>query len=187
MTTPTDDLLGRARAGDRAALDALLEPHREQVRRLAAVLGSDDASADDVVQETLRLACADLARFDGRARLSTWLCGIALNLVRRARRDRDRHAVPSDPATFDARATRRGVLTSVIRRELAERLDDAVARLPNTLREAFVLHHVAGLDYDEVGRLLEVAPGTASVRAHRARGLLRSALGPSLGPEWLST
>ena len=42
------ELLARARAGDRAALDALLEPRREQVRRLAAALGGDETAADAV-------------------------------------------------------------------------------------------------------------------------------------------
>lgn len=179
------ELLARARAGDRAALDALLEPERERVRALAAALGGDETSAEDVTQETFRLACLELPRFEGQSRLSTWLCGIALNLVRRGRRDRARHATPTDPACFDARAARRGVLTSVIRRELVDRLDDAIGRLPVVLREAFVLHHLGGLEFEEVGRLLDVAPGTARVRAHRARGLLREALGPALDPGWL--
>ncbi len=181
------ELLARARAGDRAALDALLEPRREQVRRLAAALGGDETAADDVVQETFRIACAELQRFDGRSRASTWLCGIALNLVRRGKRDQARHALPTDPTTFDARAVRRGVLTSVIRRELVERLDDAIGRLPTSFREAFVLHHLGGLEWEEVGRLLEVAPGTARGRGHRARALLKSTLGPAVEHDWLGT
>jgi len=119
-------LLAQARAGGRRAFDDLIARHREHVRRFVAVMVGDDT--DDLVQEAVAAAWRDLARFEGRSSFSTWLYGIALNLCRHALRDRARHAEAVEPAAIDERPARHGVLSSILRRELVERVDFAIGR-----------------------------------------------------------
>ena len=57
-------------------------------------------------------------------------------------------------------------------------LDEAMRMLPEALREAFVLHACENLAYEEIGQILNISAGTARVRAHRARLLLRDRMGP---------
>ena len=55
-------------------------------------------------------------------------------------------------------------------------LEQAIAGLPDRARQVFVLHDVEGYRHDEIGRLLDVAPGTSKAQLHRARKLLREVL-----------
>ncbi len=177
------ELLAAARSGDRDAFSTLAEAQRDRLTRFVVVLCPEDA--DDLVAESIARAWESLDRFEGKSRFSTWLHGIALNLCRRARRDRARHAVPTEPHALDAEPTgRRGVLTSMMRRELAERLDLAIGRLPMAMREVFALRFVDAMTYDEIAEIVGVTVGTARVRAHRARSLLRGELGSVVDTMW---
>ena len=87
---------------------------------------------------------------------------------------------------LDAQPARgHGVLSSVIRHEMAERLELSVGRLPTSMREAFLLRYVDAMDYPEISSITGVSEGTARVRAFRARALLRGELGDVVDTVWL--
>ena len=112
--------------------------------------------------------------------------GIALNKCRNHLRDRKRRAAPAGEGVLDDRAAKgRGVLTSVIRHEMAEQLELSVGRLPAAMREAFLLRYVDGMDYPEIAAIIGTSEGTARVRAFRARALLREELGTVVDTVWL--
>jgi RNA polymerase sigma-70 factor (ECF subfamily) len=161
-----------------------VSPHRDALGRFAAMMVGRDA--EDIVQEAVAVAFKDAGRFEGRSKFSTWLYGIVLNLCRKQLRDRGRHAASSDPQVLEGQAARqRGVLSSVIRHEMAEQLGSAVGRLPTSMREAFVLRYVQDVDYPEIAEITGVSEGTARVRAFRARALLREELGAVVDSVWL--
>ena len=89
----TAELLARARAGDREAFAALVEPHQHEVRvHCYRMLGSLQ-DAEDVVQETLLAAWVGLAGFEGRSSIRTWLYRIATNRCLNALRAASRRPV----------------------------------------------------------------------------------------------
>ncbi len=182
----TEDLVRRARAGERAAFDALAAPERERLLRFLAGMGVDETSAEDLVQQSLQRAWEKLAQLAEPARFAAWLLAIVVRAGRshaRAGVQRERSGrLDAVPTPIDAR---RGALTSLVRREVAAELALAVDRLPVLLREAFVLHHLEGLPYPEMAELCDAEVGTLQVRAHRARALLRSQLGSLVDPRWL--
>lgn len=185
MSTESD-LLGQARAGDREAFAALTLPLEERLTRAATLL-TDASEAPDLVQEALTRAFTQLERYEGRARFSTWVYGILLNLCRQHRRKR-RPAAGAGEVLEQAPAKRgrtRGVLSSVLRRELAERMELAIGSLPEAFREAFVLHYVEGLAYAEIAGICGERAGTLRTRAHRARALLRTELGSVVDTTWV--
>ena len=159
-------------------------PHREALGRFAAMMVGREA--EDIVQETVTTAFKDVERFEGRSKFSTWLYGIALNLCRKHLRDKSRHAASASQEMMEGQPSRqRGVLSSVIRHEMAEQLGTAVGRLPTSMREAFVLRYVQEVDYPELALILGVSEGTARVRAFRARALLREELGTVVDTVWI--
>ena len=163
---------------------ALVMPHREALSRFVAMIMGREA--EDLVQDTVADAFRQIEGFENRSRFSTWIYGIALNKCRNHLRDRKRRAGTPGEGVLDAQPAKgRGVLTSVIRHEMAEQLEFSVGRLPTPMREAFLLRYVDGMEYPEVSAITGVSEGTARVRAFRARALLREELGTVVDTVWL--
>ncbi|MFJ4190482.1 sigma-70 family RNA polymerase sigma factor [Kitasatospora sp. NPDC089509] len=94
----TDDLLERARSGDREAFAALVEPHRGELQlHCYRMLGSLQ-DAEDTLQEVLLAAWIGLAGFEARSSVRTWLHRIATNRCLNALRTTRRRPVPAQPA-----------------------------------------------------------------------------------------
>ena len=182
MSDLSSKFVERALAGDSSAFDELVVLHRPGIVRFVDLLIWDADEAESLAQETLTRAYAQLAEFRMEMKFGAWLRGIALNLCRNHLRDRGRHAKIATAerlAAVPAAGGRKlGVLSGILRQEMAGQLDEAIRLLPEALREAFVLHACESLAYEEIGQILNISAGTARVRAHRARLLLRDRMGP---------
>jgi RNA polymerase sigma-70 factor (ECF subfamily) len=168
-----DDVLAeRARAGDRAALERLLERHADRIHAVCRRIVADPHDALDATQEALIAVARGIARFDGRARFGTWCYRIATNAaldeVRRSRR-RPVAAEPP-PSASDPRD-----VTSAVDARLD--VDAALRTLPVEFRAAVVLRDLADLDYAEIAEVLGIPPGTVRSRIARGRAALAEALG----------
>jgi RNA polymerase sigma-70 factor (ECF subfamily) len=175
-------LVAQAQSGDTAAFAELVARHRPRLVRLSALMTGDLDEAESLAQEALTRAFAQLGEFRNDLPFVAWLRGITLNVCRNHLRARVRHARPVSPEILrDAPVPPGrdlGVLSGLVQAELGDRTWKAISQLPLPLREAFVLHFVEGLDYAEMSEVAGAAAGTLRVRAHRARALLRSSLGP---------
>ena len=186
---PSDaDLARQAQQGEAAAFDELTLRHRPRLVRWLSSLVWDADEAENLAQEALARALAQIANFRPELSFAAWLNGIALNLARHYLRTRSRRAEVTDPAVLQVEAAgtlkRRGVLSSLVSREQQELMRLAIAELPIPLREAFVLHEVEEFDYPDMAAMSGVAEGTLRVRVHRAKALLRDRLG-SMVDTWL--
>ncbi|HZL89921.1 MAG TPA: RNA polymerase sigma factor [Pirellulaceae bacterium] len=182
------DLARQAQQGEAAAFDELTLRHRPRLVRWLSSLVWDADEAENLAQEALARALAQIANFRPELSFAAWLNGIALNLARHYLRTRSRRAEVTDPAVLQVEAAgtlkRRGVLSSLVSREQQELMRLAIAELPIPLREAFVLHEVEEFDYPDMAAMSGVAEGTLRVRVHRAKALLRDRLG-SMVDTWL--
>jgi RNA polymerase sigma-70 factor (ECF subfamily) len=175
---PTDtELLARVRAGDAAAMEALMRRHNRVLYRTARAILRDDAEAEEAVQDAYLKAFGALDRFRFESKLSTWLVRIAANeaLMRRRRRARGAEVIPlhgmeepMDHAEGPEQAAGRGEL----RRVLEARID----RLPDDFRAVFVLRALEELSVEDTAAALDIPEATVRTRYFRARGLLREAL-----------
>lgn len=173
---PADDTIialiraGRAEEG----FERLVPAYRRRVFGLAFSVLGDRAAADDVSQEVFVKLWQALPRYDGRARLSTWIYAITRNAAISALRSR-RYAVSmSDPAVFD----------EVEGREAAPgpghddaALWRAVDALPDKQRQATVLYYQDECSVDEVAEMMGLPANTVKTHLHRARAALAAALG----------
>ncbi|MCK5941642.1 MAG: RNA polymerase sigma factor [Planctomycetes bacterium] len=180
MTAGDDaaELVRRARAGDRDAFAALAEAHLPRLERYLVTMTGDEHAASDLRQESARLAFERLDQLRQPERFGSWLLSIACNRCRSWLKQAVQRAADGDEALTRLADGHRSPLSSLVRREDAERLRLAIDRLPILLREAFVLFCVEGLPYAEIAAVTDVAEGTLQVRVHRAKALLRQQLGP---------
>jgi len=84
-------LVAKARAGDRPALDVLVERYSPRVNSLAAQLMGDLEDARDAAQESLVKLCTKLRQFRGDAQFATWMHRLVVNTCRDAQEDRAAH------------------------------------------------------------------------------------------------
>jgi len=154
---------------------AFVAEHRERALRLAwRIVGGDEAAAEDVTQEAFLKAYSGLARFRGDAALGTWFYRI---LVRQAysylrwRAVRERLAGPSPADPPDPAPDAPG--DPALRRRIAQ----ALAALPRSQRDAFLLIHLEGFTVLETADIMGRAPGTVKSHLHRALQALRRQLG----------
>ena len=166
---PTTDRMLRAKAGDAAAFEELLEPVLDPAFRLAMVMLRDRTAAEDAVQEAALKAWRNLGRFRPEAELRPWFLSIVANECRETRRSRWRRVLPLELGIVRA---------SENPTDGADRLDlDAgLHRLhPRHLLPITLYYHL-DLPIDEVARVLRCSPGAARVRIHRAIAALRPML-----------
>lgn len=171
------ELVERARAGERAAFDQLVERYQRRLLRLVLRLLRDQAEAEDVVQETFLKAYRALPRFRGESAFYTWLYRIAINGARNAilrRRLRGAGAVASPPQDI---ATPESMLLS---KQVMATIDAAMEALPLELRTAIVLREIEGLSYEEIAQIMECPLGTVRSRIFRAREAIARRLRPLL-------
>lgn len=190
----SDELVAaRAADGDDAAFEALVARYQHRVFRLACRL-TGETDAPDVVQEAFLQVYRHLATFRGGAQFSTWLYRIATNaglMHRRARSRRPAEPLDAFLPRFDADGTLEAmpdalrivcrIDEALDRRALARKAQEAVDRLPDLYREAFVLRDLEELSTAEVAEILDVEPATVRQRVHRARLLVRGYLSDLAG------
>lgn len=165
------ELIRRACDGDGGAIRELYDRHAPRVFAVVRRIAADEATAEDYAQEAWIRAIRALPSFRGDARFSTWLHRIAVNAalqqVRRAKTREKRRvpmpeSVPVDPGPGDPL--------------LEERLEEAIDRLPDGMREVLVLHDVEGYTHAEIGDMLGVATGTSKSQLFKARAKMREML-----------
>lgn len=172
--------------GDREAFAGLVERHKDRVYAVLLRLTSDPGVAEELAHDAFVRAYLGLSGFRGEARFGTWVIQIAIHLVRdRVRQDRRRSSIVSLDE-IEERGKEAGVpagarsgsdpLAATYDGELAQRLEEALAALPASYREVFVLHHVHEIPYEEIATMTGDTVGSLKVRAHRARKLLKESL-----------
>jgi len=172
------DLALAAAAGDRRALEVLLERHVDYVHAVCRRVLGHPEDALDAAQEAMIAVARRIGSFDGRAQFTTWLYRVATNAALDEARRRKRRPAPTDD---EALAT---PSTPGPERVVAARLDvdAALARLPEDFRTAVVLRDLLDLDYAEIAEVLDIPIGTVRSRISRGRRLLGEWFGNSEDP-----
>jgi RNA polymerase sigma-70 factor, ECF subfamily len=178
-STPSADLLeadqeviAKVLAGDRNAFGVLIQRYSDPLYRHAlGMTGSPDV-AEDILQMSFIKAYQHLAEVRGR--FDAWVFRIVANgckdwlkNIRRTHLSYEEDDQPTSHATPEE---------ELDRRELRDDLDVALAQLPASLREAFIMKHVEGRSYEEMADLLGTTVGALKMRVHRAREALQALL-----------
>lgn len=169
-----------ARAGDRAALAALLRELQDLWYRVCLGLLRDGDLAADAVQETGLRFLKQIAGFRGDSQLRTWSLGIAMNVVREMKRRRSRHVTGVGNTDYALAETLGdpgppvGAATEFA--EARDGLRQILGELPERQREAVLLRFFEDLSVEETARLMGCATGTVKATVHQALRSLRKRL-----------
>jgi len=178
-----DELIARLAGGDDGALRELFKRHAPILAaRLRAVLPPSDV--EDVLQETFLAAWTGARRYQPQDAAGAWLWGIARRQAALLMRRRGpAHAPLPDVLTLDVTSLPGGRAPNDPGETVVAqaRLASAVSTLSPAEHEVWRLMYVEDRPLAEVAKLTGVPQGTVKSRAHRARRLLRAALGGGLG------
>jgi RNA polymerase sigma-70 factor (ECF subfamily) len=190
-TTPVnegpDRLLDRARAGDRAALEAWLTGHQQQIYRFGLKMCRDPEDAADVLQDTLFAMARSVRDFRGASSISTWLYAIARNFCIKKRRKRTLE--PTQTRSLESEAGTDAIEVpdpgrppdeALAGREVESALAQAIESLAPMYREVLLLRDVEGLSAAETAEALGLRVPAVKSRLHRARLSVRERMAPLL-------
>ena len=188
-------LIARICNGESSLFAKLVKPYERRVYVTALALLRNDADAQDVAQEAILKAFANLRQFRGESKFSTWLIQITVNEARMRRRKQ--HAELFEPivelkdeeGAYTPRdfADWREIPSEALERsEIRVLLAKALASLAQKYREVFLLRDVEHMSIDETARLLNISIASVKTRLLRARLMLRDILAPALADGWFS-
>jgi RNA polymerase sigma-70 factor (ECF subfamily) len=181
-------LLEAARAGDRKAMDALLEKYQAPIYRFGMKMCGDPEDAKDILQETLLAVVRNVRDFRGGSAVSTWLYTIARSFCIKKRR-RSKFA-PDHEESLEAESDRearsipdanRAPDEAMHAKQVKRVLEEAIGELDPIYREVLVLRDVEGLSAPEVAEVLGISVEAVKSRLHRARIAVRARVAPVLG------
>jgi RNA polymerase sigma-70 factor (ECF subfamily) len=188
---PADDaeLLEGLRNGDDAAFAQFVRQHYGRALATARRLLRDDAAAADCVQEAFLAASQNIAGFEGRSSLATWLNRITVNqALMYLRRRKAKNETPLDPLLpqFDDNLCRiepalrvdRTVEDIVADAQLRGLITEGIDQLPDDYRVVLLLRDIEEMTTREVATTLDISEAAVKTRLHRARSALKKLLEP---------
>jgi len=178
-------LIARARTGDSAAENELVERHYRNVFNLAFRLSGNYDDAQDIVIDAFVRVHNALPSFRGDANFTTWLYRIVKNVFldeRKKQRIRNHSSLEEMVELEDSSISRQvedpkpGPQHNVERRERAELIQAAVMSLPDNQRLMIGLYHFQHRSYEEIAEVMGLPIGTVKSRLNRARLALKNKL-----------
>jgi RNA polymerase sigma-70 factor (ECF subfamily) len=184
------DLIARILAGETNLFHDLIRPYERMVYLTILTMLRNETDAEDGAQEVMINAFRHLKSFRGDAKFSTWLVTIAMNEARQRLR-KSKAAVQE--SLDEEKEDREGDFTPAVltdwreipsealeKKEMRQKIREAVEQLPPIYREVLVLRDLEELNQEETATALGINVGLVKVRLHRARMMLQKLLVPYL-------
>jgi RNA polymerase sigma-70 factor, ECF subfamily len=193
--TREQDLIARVQRGQRELFYELVRPYERRVYAAALAILRNEQDAEDAAQEAMLKGFKNIQQFRAEARFSTWLIQITVNeALMRRRRERtvpmegidDRRDEESEYAPRDFADWREIPSEALERKEVRQRLAQALATLDRKYREVFVLRDMEHLNIQETAEALGITVASVKTRLLRARLMLRDLLAAGWEQGWFS-
>lgn len=187
MTSTDEELVARSIRGDTESFNQLVLRWERPIYALAYRTIGREEDARDVCQETFLRAFRALPGFRGQAKFSSWLYRIALNLCRDWMRRERRAPIVQAPEGVDlmdlaaAAEPSESIEDLVARKDMAELVERAMARLPDEQRTAIVLKEYHGLTFQEIADVVGCPLSTVKTRLYQGLTVLRREMAKTAG------
>ncbi|MGA9074323.1 MAG: sigma-70 family RNA polymerase sigma factor [Candidatus Sulfotelmatobacter sp.] len=194
--TREQDLILNVQRGQHELFYELVRPYERRVYAAALAILRNEHDAEDAAQEAMLKAFANIRQFRAEARFSTWLIQITVNeaLMRRRRErtvvmegiDDRRDSEESEYAPRDFADWREIPSEALERKEVRQRLAEALGTLDRKYREVFVLRDMEQMNIQETAEALGISVASVKTRLLRARLMLRDLLAAGWEQGWFS-
>jgi RNA polymerase sigma-70 factor, ECF subfamily len=195
--TREQELIAAVQRGQNELFYELVRPYERRVYAAALAILRNETDAEDVAQEAMLKALANIRQFRAEAKFSTWLIQITVNeaLMRRRRErtakteaidDRRKSDDESDYTPRDFADWREIPSEALERKEVRQKLAEALASLDRKYREVFVLRDMEQLNIQETAEVLGISVASVKTRLLRARLMLRDLLAGGWEHGWFS-
>ena len=164
--------------GNASAFEFLVRRYQSLVCAVAYSACGDLAQSEDIAQETFWTAWRQRASLEQPDRLKAWLCGIARNLARNARRKASRPVEKAQPLDVftDLSTDEPGPAAEIVSREEEALLWQTLDKIPETYREPLILFYRENQSAAAVAEALVLTEDTVKQRLSRGRAMLRERL-----------
>jgi RNA polymerase sigma-70 factor (ECF subfamily) len=167
-----------SRLPDERLFRDLVQAHSARLQRFIIKHIGNTSEAEDLAQQAFMEAARSYQTFRGESQLSTWLYGIALNLIRNhlSRAPERRYDFVGESSLEDLAAESTSPEEAAAQTQAMRLLQDSLEELPESMRSILLLVGLDNLSYEEAAALLSVPIGTVRSRLSRARAALRERL-----------
>ncbi|MBX5481261.1 MAG: sigma-70 family RNA polymerase sigma factor [Myxococcaceae bacterium] len=182
-------LVKRVKSGDQRAFRTLVERYQRKVYAVALGMLKDKEEAMDVSQEAFVKVYKYLNHFKGDSSFYTWLYRITVNIcidvIRKKGGARGEDVEFDEAVALDTSEAQLGALgsrlgtnpqKSALRRELADKIEEALAQIPEKHRAILLLREIEGMSYEDLARVLDIPKGTVMSRLFHARNKVQKIL-----------
>ena len=164
--------------GEEYLLRDLVREHSTRLQRFIIKHSGNTTEAEDLAQQAFVEAARSYRSFRGESQLSSWLYGIALNLVRNylSRAPERRHDFVSDSVLAEHASSDLSPDRALEQRQTLTLLQESLDELPENMRDILLMVGIDEISYEDAAALLTVPVGTVRSRLSRARAALRDKL-----------
>lgn len=175
---PPTQACGAAPHQDEALFRKLVQDHRQRLYRFVVKHIGWGTDAEDITQQAFVEAAHSFATFKGESALSTWLYGIAMNLVRNylSRAPHRRYVFEDDEVLAETASQRPDPSRQLEQTQAVRALQAALDELPSEMRDVLMLVAYDELSYEDAALMMSIPVGTVRSRVSRARAQLRKRL-----------
>ncbi len=170
-----EELVERVLNGQIYLYETLMRRLNARMFRISMSFVNDDMEAEDIMQNTYIYAYRDLAKFNNKAKFSTWITRILINeCILRKKKLVKRQQVINEKENNDT--VIQTPLNDLMNKELKGLLESAITALPEKYRTVFVMREIEEMSTQETMEVLDIEESNVKIRLMRAKTLLRDQL-----------
>jgi RNA polymerase sigma-70 factor, ECF subfamily len=182
------DSVSLCKKGDIDAFEFLVKKHQKRMLNIAFRMIGNYEEACEVVQDAFVSAHKNIREFEEKARFSTWLCTIVMNLSKNRMKQLNTRSYREELSLDDPIMTEDGmiyktpvsddpsILERLEKKEIQQKVQGCIDSLESEFKEALILRDMQGFPYNEISSMLKIPEGTVKSRLFRARSVLKECL-----------
>jgi len=179
-------LISRCQQGDQEAFKEIFDRYQKKVYRIAYGVVRHREEALDIVQEVFVKLFHSIKNFKGKSHFYTYLYRMVMNTAIDHSRKMGKQIISSldEEGSFEpSEEIEKWPEKILLQKELEEKVNGAMRKLPAEQRAAIIFREVEGLSYQEMADAMECSIGTVMSRLHYARKRMQELLKDYVGPQ----